>query len=222
MRSRLPVGLAVAPALAFAVALAAASPVAAQSRLSASVVLAAAGARTTEGPAVTVQHVFGDQRSRELLSNGFPARLTITVELWVSGTLFDHLWSTVTWQRVVRFDPLSKKYRVGRDSAAVVVDEARFASIEDVSRSLSAPVRAPLPAPQGRRRLYYTANVTIETFNSNDLGEVQRWLQGDVQPALKGEKNPGSALTRGIMTLFSRLLGGDVKRVVGRSDVFDT
>src|SRR5262249_15686791 len=155
----------------------------------------------TKGPTVSVANVFADQRSRELLESGFPARVSVTTELWASRTLFDDLISSNTTDRVVRYDVLSKTYRVAEPRAEDYTEIGRFTTVNDARASVSQfPIN--LYAPRGRRGLYYTVQVTIETFNSNDLVEVQRWLNGDVQPALKGQKNPASALTRGVLTLF--------------------
>lgn len=199
----------------------AAPQLAAQTGLRVSVTLPTTEALTTKGPTVSIANVFADQRSRELLESGFPARVSVTTELWASRTLFDDLLGTNTTDRVVRYDVLSKTYRIARPAGDSIVEVARFTNLTDVRTNMSQ-FAITLPAPRDRRGLYYTVQVTIETFNSNDLAEVQRWLNGDVQPALKGQKNPASALTRGMLTLFSRLLGGDVKRQRGKSGVFDT
>jgi hypothetical protein len=210
-------------AVAAAVTVPAAAPAGAQSRMSVTVELPAVEARTIEGPSVVVRNVFADTRSGDLLASGFPGRVSVTVELWRRRWLFDELLSSVSWQRVVKYDPLSKTYLVGRIVAdSSVAEQGGYQSLGEVRRAMSAPVHAPLPAPRGRSGLYYTASVTIETFNSNDLAELQRWLSGDVQPAIQGKKSPISALSRGILTLGSRMLGGDVKRAEGRSVVFGT
>jgi hypothetical protein len=210
-------------AIAGAFVLLAARPGEAQSGLKVSVATPPSGARIVEGTFVTIEQAFADARSSELLASGFPARVTTTVELWASRTLFDDLLQTITTERVVRYDLLSKTFRVARVvSPDSVVEEGRHATLTEMRSAMSQPMRVPLVPPRGRRRLYYTANVTIETFSSNDLAEVQRWLNGDVEPALRGEKNAASALKRGILTLFSRLLGGDVKRQNARSGTFDS
>jgi hypothetical protein len=209
--------------LALAVALAAAAtPAVAQSRLSVSVAAPSLATRTVEGPSIALSNLFADSRSTELLESGFPARITVVVELWAGRTLFDNLLRSDGYQRVVRFEPLSATYRVARVTPDTIIEEGRYASLDAVRAFLGAPVKTSITAPAGRRALYYTAHATVETFSSNDLAEVQRWLNGDAQPVLRGEKNPISALKRGVLTVFSRLLGGDVKRANGRSAVFET
>jgi hypothetical protein len=54
----------------------------------------------------------------------------------------------------------------------------------------------------------------------SDLDEVERWLKGDLGPAVHGEKSPGSALGQGAKTLITKLLGGQDKHYVARSKVF--
>jgi hypothetical protein len=49
---------------------------------------------------------------------------------------------------------------------------------------------------------------------------VERWLRGELRPAVRGEKNPGTALTRGVRTLVVRLLGGEKRHYEARSGTF--
>ena len=184
------------------------------------VALPSPGVRDTSGPNIRIENAFAGERTRELLESGFPARVTVTTELWASRTFFDDLISTDITERIVRYDVLSKTYRVGRLQGDSIVD-SRYPTLSDARASISQ-FAIKLPPPRDRRRLYYTVLVTIETFSSNDLVEVQRWLNGEAKPALKGDKNPASALSRGFLTLFSRLLGGDVRRVRGKTALFDT
>ena len=51
--------------------------------------------------------------------------------------------------------------------------------------------------------------LTVEVLSEKDIDEVARWLQGDIRPGLTGRANPASALSRGIRTLATRLLGGE-------------
>jgi len=55
----------------------------------------------------------------------------------------------------------------------------------------------------------------------SDLDEVERWLRGELQPAVRGERNPGSVLGRGLKTLASRLLGGERREYAERTKVFE-
>jgi hypothetical protein len=60
----------------------------------------------------------------------------------------------------------------------------------------------------------------IETLDLKDLDELTRWLRGELGPAVQGRKNPGTALGRGMRTLVSRVMGGEVRRLETRSPRF--
>ena len=55
------------------------------------------------------------------------------------------------------------------------------------------------------------------TLDNTDLAEMQRWLRGEAQPAVRGKRNPGTALTNGLRTLTTRLLGGEARHYDARS-----
>jgi hypothetical protein len=63
--------------------------------------------------------------------------------------------------------------------------------------------------------------VEMETLSLSDLEELQRWLQGDLAPAVVGEERVGSALARGVRRLLVRMLGLPAKRFQLRSPVFE-
>lgn len=194
----------------------------AQSRPSLTVTAPTAGSsRNAMGPMVRLTGAFGDGRSRDLLANGFPARIAIDVELWASGRFGDQRLGGVRSERVVRFDALAGAYRLARVVGDSIIPEGRYPTLAALTDAIATPQRIPLAPPTGRTGMYYSARVTIETLTRSDLAEVERWLRGDVRPALAGERDPTSPVTRGLRTLFSRLLGGQVVRVEARSAPFD-
>lgn len=211
---------------AFALAIAGTAPAAvsaaAQSSLSVKLTLPPPAARATQEPVVSVANMFASQRSHDLLANGFPGRVIITVELWATQFGFDELLGTVSWQRVVRYDLVNRKYRIARVVADSLVEEARVDSIQSVQRLLSRTEAAPIIAPRGRRGLYYTVTAVVETLSSNDLAEIQRWLSGDLRKSLSSDPNPAPSIWRGVRTILSRLLGGDSKRETASSEKFNT
>jgi hypothetical protein len=103
-----------------------------------------------------------------------------------------------------------------------LVPVSAYPTIDALVAAIAEPRRARIAAPPGRRRLYYTVSVSIETLTSNDLAELQRWLRGEVRPALEGRRNPFDAIARGVRTLLSQFLGGDSKRFGAISATFDT
>ena len=74
--------------------------------------LPAPAVRGEEGPRVRAQRVLSDARLRDLLRNGFPARLHWKVEVWSTRGWFDDLKGTVEWDIIVRYEPLERRYEI--------------------------------------------------------------------------------------------------------------
>jgi len=49
---------------------------------------------------------------------------------------------------------------------------------------------------------------------------VNAWLRGELQPAVRGQRNPGTALSRGVRSLTTRLLGGERREYGARTATF--
>ncbi|AHG90132.1 Protein of unknown function DUF4390 [Gemmatirosa kalamazoonensis] len=175
--------------------------------------------RATEGPLVLMSGVLAEREMRDLLEHGFPLRVHFRVELWTVAGWFDDLRGTQEWDVVLQYDPLRKSYGVARVVDNRVTPLGVFDSYEDASQAAERPYRVPLTARRGRRS-YYSAVVDVETISLNDLDEVQRWLRGELRPAVRGERNPGTALGRGLRTLATRLLGSESRHYETRSGTF--
>jgi hypothetical protein len=65
-------------------------------------------------------------------------------------------------------------------------------------------------------------SLDVQTLSVTDLDEVSRWLRGEVRPAFRGDRNPGTAFTRGLRSLTTRLLGGEQRGYTARTDTFRT
>jgi hypothetical protein len=76
-----------------------------------------------------------------------------------------------------------------------------------------------MTAPRGRRS-YYNVVVDVETLALSDLDEVERWLRGELRPAVRGRRSAGTALGRGAKVLAERLLGGQTRHFEVRSETF--
>ncbi|MEK7401332.1 MAG: hypothetical protein AABZ80_03100 [Gemmatimonadota bacterium] len=164
--------------------------------------------------------MLSDGKTRELLLNGFPAALRFRLELWRVGGFFDNLDSAVTWDVLARYDAYSGTYQVVRRGARDTEVPAGFATIEAAETALAVPVPRQLGPLRPGAAYYYNVVVDIETLSFSDLDELQRWLRGDLQPAVRGKRDPVSALRRGIGTLLSRMLGGERRHYEGRSVTF--
>lgn len=174
----------------------------------------------SEGPLVRARQVLGDARMRELLSSGFPARLSYRVELWSSERWFDELHATAEWEVLVRWRGTDQRYEVIQRIGERTLSLGAFAALADAESAASRPLRVPLVPPAGNRRYYYQATLTVRTLSVSDLDEVNAWLNGELRPSLRGDRNPGTALTRGLRALTTRLLGGERREYGARTSTF--
>ena len=171
------------------------------------------------GPMFHQKGALDDADLRERLSNGFPARLHFKSELWGIGNWFNRLESRFEWDVIIRYDPLEKVYAVFRATEERVSVLGRFDHFADAQAAVEQPYRIPL-VPKGRDRYYYIVRLEVETLSVSDLNEVESWLKGDFNPALRGDKGAGTAIGRGLRGIMLRLLGGERKQVETRSETF--
>ena len=196
------------------------TPVAAQRGPALDVILPAPGSLGEEGPTIRARNVLTERYVADLLRNGFPARLHFRVELWTTRGLFDSMLRSAEWDVLVRYDALREQFeavRVVGDSATPL---GRFAQIADVALELERPMRAPIKPLSRRIPMYYDVTLELEMLSVSDLDEVERWLRGELKPAVRGQRNPGTAVGRGMRTLLARVLGGEMRRLEARSATF--
>lgn len=180
----------------------------------------ASAAASGGAPVVTTSNVLADRNLRDLLANGFPARLHYRIELWEGGGLFDHLRQHVEWDVVVRYDPLLHRYSAARIEGDRVTSLGSFGGLDGVVQAVGRPFRLALQPGPGRGTYYYVATLDVAMLSVTDLDEVERWLRGEAGPTMRGERNPGTALSRGALTLMTRLLGGERRHYEARSPRF--
>ena len=155
-----------------------------------------------------------------MVNGGFPAALHFRLEVWRVGGFFDNLENATGWDVLVRYDAYSKQYQIVRRGARDTEVPAGFPDRASVEAALEKPWPVQLqPLPAGET-YYYNHVLDVETLSFSDLDELQRWLRGDLQPAVRGKRDPVSAITKGIGTLFSRLLGGERRHYEARSVTF--
>ncbi|MGQ0642700.1 MAG: DUF4390 domain-containing protein [Gemmatimonadaceae bacterium] len=175
------------------------------------VTLPPASALTTDGPTLRAVGVVTDTAMLELVRSGFPMRLHYRLELWAARRLFDNLLASAEWDVVVRYDALNEQYRVFRvDSTRVGVRQRTlgvFSRVDDAAAEVERSMRVPLTASPAAGRQYFRAVLDVATMSNNDLDEIDRWLRGELSPAVRGERNPGTAIGRGIRRVLVRVLG---------------
>lgn len=172
------------------------------------------------GASVRVARLLNDANTRALLQNGFPAAMQFRLELWRVDGMFDDLESAATWEVLVRYDPYTKLYSVYRRGMRAAEDIGSMSTMEALEVELSRPFPVSLRPGRAGKRYYYNVAVDIETLSVSDLDELNRWLRGELQPAVRGKRAPLSALRRGFGTLLSRVLGGDSRHYEARSGTF--
>lgn len=195
---------------------------AAQHRPRLEITLPATEALRKDGPSLRALDAISDRETQDLIESGFPARLHFRVELWSAGGVFDALRGRVEWDVFVYYDGLGKRYRVLRveDDGDRITSTGQFASFAETVREVERAQRVALRPASVRGRQYYLAVLDVETMSLTDLDEVERWLRGELQPAVRGDANPGTALGRGIRRVFVRLLGAERRNLQARSVTF--
>ncbi|WP_434479916.1 hypothetical protein [Gemmatimonas sp.] len=166
---------------------------------------------------MAVRNVLEERQFDELLRNGFPARLHIRAEIWTVGRYFDDVRGRAEWDVIVQYNVVEKSYEVARvvgDRVMSLGSYLRFADARAASELAYLPA---LPTPKRGQKGYVLVQAELQTLEVTDLDEVERWLRGEARPAVKGKRSPASALTRGVRTLASRILGGEVRQLEARS-----
>lgn len=185
--------------------------------------LPAADVLVSTGPMLTTNDVLDDRDMRRLITNGFPAWLHYRVELWSRGGWFDDPQRAVEWEVSVRYEPLTRTYRVTRYlSPDRVQTLGRFTEYSDAAAAVRRPFRVPLPAQASGRRQYYSVVLEVAALSNSDLDELERWFRGELRPSLRGDADPSTAFGRAFRTLMTRLLGGQKRTYVMRSATFRT
>ena len=175
------------------------------------------------GASVRSSGLLGDPELQELLRNGFPAAMRFRLELWREGGMFDEIeGAPVQWNVLVRYDPYTGQYLVVRSQGARFQED--FGGFPTLAAAEAAVLDKPYPVRLQPTRLgaayYYNVVVDVESLSVSDLDELQRWLRGELKPAVRGKRSPLSALREGFGTLLSRVLGGETRHYESRSGTF--
>lgn len=172
------------------------------------------------GANVIADRLLRGAKLRELIRSGFPAALSFRLELWRVGGLFDELEDSRQWNELVRYDPYSQEYLAVRRQGTLLQDFGGYASLEEAESALAEPFAVLLRPKEPGSRYYYNVVVDIEALSVSDLDELERWLRGELRPAVRGKRAPLPALQRGLGTLLSRVLGGERRKYEAKSATF--
>lgn len=170
---------------------------------------------------VRMRNAIDGGRFEELLRNGFDVRVRMRAELWKSGRIFNSIVAHQEWDVIVHFDQFDQTFDVARiDGEMNVAPLGTYRRLIDAKAALALPYSPPIRRPGSGEEHYYSVQADISTLDLNDLDEVSSWLRGELAPAVQGRRNPGTALGRGVRTLVSRVMGGEVRRLEARSPRF--
>jgi Domain of unknown function (DUF4390) len=187
----------------------------------------AARPAAAQDPALTISLQAGVPRVRAvallangkfvaLMRSGLPLRLHYRLELWRARSgWFDEHVSETAWDAVAHYDPLADDFVLVRTGGAAT----RYASVDALAHALELPYHVAL-APKDAGHFYYLVRLEISTLNDTDLQELERWLRGEVSPAVSGHRDLGSALTRGVQRLLVRIAGLPRLTLEARSESF--
>ncbi len=166
-------------------------------------------------PALQVGEVLRDPALESAVRSGLPLRMRFRVELW-RDEVFDDLVSQTTWSAIVAFEPLGRRFLTGvvQDDSLVAYPTWREAR-RAVERRYDLGI-----GPSRTGSYYYIASLEIETLSLSDLDELERWLRGELEPAVRRGGSVGGALGTGVKRLFIRILGLPARRYEVRSDPF--
>lgn len=169
----------------------------------------------TGAPTVIVGPVLADEALLDAVHSGLPLRLRFNIELW-RDALFDQLVDQRSWTAVVAFEPLERMYLAGDDDGDVLHRLSSF----DEARVVIERDYAPAMRPERRGRYYYLVTLEIETLSLSDLDELERWLRGELEPAVRGRTSVTGAIGGGLKRLLIRVLDLPARRYQARSGGF--
>jgi hypothetical protein len=175
---------------------------------------------TAEGPVVSARDMLSGARIREPLAAGFPARFHFTIELWSESALLDKLERRAEYYVIVRHIALDDMYEVTRVEEDRAQSLGKFKLVDDAERQVGKAVRVGISAPHSTRKMYYQAALAVQILSLSDLDEIDRWLKGELRPAISGERSPGAVVSRGLKAFVARLLGGETREYEMRTATF--
>lgn len=170
---------------------------------------------------VRLVQVTDGERFETLLHSGFDVRVHARTELWRVGRLLNRVVAATSWELILHHDVLDKTYTVVRIAAdGTPTSLGTYRRLDDAKAAVALPYFPPLQRPRGASPHYISVQVDVETLDVDEIDELARWLRGELRPAVQGRGNPGTAISRGVRTIVSRAMGGEVRRLEARSPRF--
>jgi hypothetical protein len=168
-------------------------------------------------PRLLVGSILDDPVLEEAVRSGVPLRIRLRTELWRDG-FFNSLEGNLGMTLTVFYQPLEDRFvvRTTRPDRTEVRGFNSFAAV----RAALEGVYSPELRPHRQGRYYYTALLELETLTLSDLAELERWLKGELQPAVSGDGSVPGAVGQGVKRLLVRVLRLPARRFEARSGWF--
>lgn len=168
-------------------------------------------------PRVQVGRVLDDADLEEAVRSGVPIRMKLRTELWRDG-FFNSLEGGYAISITIFYQPLEERFVV-RTTHPDRTEIRGFDSFGAVRAALEGGY-SPELRPLRRGRYYYTGLLELETLTLSDLAELERWLKGELQPAVTGDRSVTGAVGLGVKRLLVRVLRLPARRYEARSEWF--
>ena len=167
-------------------------------------------------PRVQVTSLLEDGQFVSLMRAGLPLRLHYRLELWRGvSNWFDAHVAEAGWDAVAHYDPLADDFVLVRTGGATT----HAATADALGHAIAVPYKVTL-APTTAGRYYYVCRLDVTTLNETDLQEIERWLKGDIAPAVRGGGDLGDAIVRGAQRVLVRIAGLPRLSLEARSTAF--
>lgn len=167
-------------------------------------------------PVVRVGPVLADDELERAATSGLPLRVRVRVELW-KDRIFDQLVDTTSWSTVIVHEPIGEQFFVR--SLPARRGSRRASTFASARQAVESEYLLNM-RPPGQGRYYYTVSLQIETLSLSDLEELERWLQGELQPAVSGQRSVPGAIGQGAKRLMLRILDLPERRYEARTGRF--
>lgn len=161
--------------------------------------------------------VFDDGVERALRS-GLPARVSLAVELWRDGRLWDDFVLEHRIEQRVLYDLLDERFDVIDDRGEVLL---RTTSTDTVARWLQEIDGLPLCAVDdldGDREHYVAVSIRLEPLTVEEVRDLERWLSGNLRTA--GDDGVLERVSRQLFGVLKGSVGLGDRDASGRSDDF--
>lgn len=153
-------------------------------------------------PVLSLSGLLAAAELRDAVQSGLPIRVRVRIELW-RDRAFDQLRGAESWSAYIAYRPLEKHFVVTTQGTPRIL---RSVATFEAARELVESTRTWSVRPGQPGRYYYTAALDVETLSLSDLEELERWLKGELKPAVSGDHSIPDAIGEGAKRLLIRVL----------------